>query len=153
MAITFQGKDFQVFSGGSLTGIAASGGTGTVTYAIPANYVVLLKATILMCNTGTSGLTAAAGLQAEFVVANYGGSGATPGALSGGVNPANSSTAGLLGADAQGSDLNGIGGSASPPTAVWTRSTTNAILTITNNYVTSSADALVYLEIYPAKNV
>jgi hypothetical protein len=147
MSITFQGKDFKVFD---LNNIAANGGTATATYAIPTNYVVLIRATILGCYATTSptALAGSAGLQAEFVASNYAGTGATPTALPSGVNPANSSTTGLLGADAQGSDING----SSPIAAAWTRSGTNAVLTVTNNY-TSNIDALVYMEIYPAKNV
>ena len=149
MAITFQGKDFQVFQ---LLGITSGGGTATVTYPIPSNYVVLLKATVLMM-ASSSGLNAGAALQAEFCVSNNAGTGATLAILtlpSTGINPASSNTVGFIGAVAQGSDIDS--GSPTDPTAVWSRSTTNAVLTITNVYV-SAVDAVVYLEIYPAKNV
>jgi hypothetical protein len=147
MAITAYGQDKQAFK---LTGITSGGGTATASVPIPTDTICVLQAKVVMVHSTGGHLDHGAGLWAEYVVYNANGTLTAPGAITSGNNPANNTTTTFVAAHAQGSDINSIGGA--NPTAAWTISGTNAVLTVTNNY-TAAVDAVVYVDIYPAKNV
>ncbi len=148
MAITFQQLDRVV---ADLAGITSGGGTATVTYALPTDCAVFLFAKVLILNASASHLNGSCCLQAEMHAENKNGTCSAPGAVTGGgINPGNSTTVGFLDAHAQGSDINS--GTPTSPTAAWTVSGTNGVLTVTNNF-SASVDAMVWIDAYIAKNV
>ncbi len=146
MGITSRRADFQEYT---FSGIA-SGSSATLDVPVPTDEALYLDATVIMVNASSSHLGGSAGLRATYFVANKNGTVAAPAVLTGGVNPANSNTTGLLGAEAEGSDINSGGGT--NPTAIWTVSGTNARLTVTNQY-SSSVDIVVWVSLRSAKNV
>ncbi len=118
---------------------AASGGTFTADYAIPANQGARLRAQVFLSAASAGSLNAFASLTAEYVVSNIAGTVAVPGIiLASSADPLNSNTAGEAAAFVQATDsaFDNAGGGLHP-TAVWSVSGTNARLTVTNQSVTS----------------
>jgi hypothetical protein len=156
MAITFAGKDQQIFKpfSGSVASGITGGGTGTVVYSIPTDYLVLIRAVVMGVYPTGGHLAGSFIMQSDFSTANYNGTGQTINGLSNGstvsVNPMNSSATGMLQGRPEAADI--LGGGGQPPTALWTQTGTVAVLTV-NNRSTNSIDCLVYLDIFQAKNV
>ena len=125
---------------------AASGGTMTADYAIPASRVCRIEARAFLANSSDPAVPFAS-LYAEGIYGNQGGSVSAIAAISGSTNP-NSSTA-LVGTRAMSSNTAFVGGGAGAPTAIFTVSGTNARLTVTNNSDTAiAADVTVIFTVY-----
>lgn len=123
---------------------AASGGTFTVDFPIPADRVCRLEARVVLANKAAS--FKGASLYAEGDYKNDGGTVTALAAISGSTNPMNSSN--LTGSRAQASDAAFTGAGPGPATAAFSVSGTNARLTVTNNSDTSvAADVTVFLDV------
>ena len=136
-AVAFK-KTFQVAKGSA----ANSGGTFTVDVPVPTDRSVRVEARIGLSNS-TDPAKPDGSLYAEGSFANRGGTVTAGTALTGSTNPM--SAAQIAAARAESLEAGFIGGG--PSTAVWSVSTTNARLTVTNNG-TVSADVIVYVDIF-----
>lgn len=130
-----------------LTGTAAaSGGTMTADYAIPASRVCRIEARAFLAKS-TDPAVPLASLYAEGIYGNQGGTVSAIGAISGSTNPNNSTN--LVGSRSMASNSAFIGGGAGPPTAIFSVSGTNARLTVTNNSDSAvAADVTVIFTVY-----
>lgn len=140
MAITTKTFDRQVYA---FTAVA-SAGTAVVNVAIPTDAVVRLEARIFVVQSSSGHNSAGASMLAAYAIRNNNGTLAVPAAITGSANPDNSG--GLLAASAEASDIGGT------PTANWTNSGTNAVLTVTNSSG-SAADVFVIVDVFVVSNV
>lgn len=137
--VTIVKQDQKVFT---LPGIPGSGGSSVTDYPIATDTVTRIHAVVSGAHVTTGHVDKAVSLFCQYAVKNNNGTVTAITAAASSTNPYNSNTAGLLAADVQAYDDN-----FSTCTAVWTISTTNARLTITNNG-SITGDFVVFMQVW-----
>jgi hypothetical protein len=144
MAITTRIIDEQIFTGT----VTHGGGTSTFDVPIPTDTCCYLECRTVGVHSSASHIDGTWGC-GSYVISNRNGTLNAPAAITGSANPDNS--AGLVGAAAEASDMNG--GAGQPPTGAWSISSTNARWTVTNNSIANDVDVLVYVKLVIASNL